>query len=201
MLSIQFTWTKSFSNRRYSYFTKYLLSCISRNTRSVIRIDQRTKSKMSLRAQQTPKIMSSFRFIPVMWPWVSNGKLDVVAEEDGIRVYTAQWYITWSCNMIFKGMLINDASVLALLIVSFVVGLLFAWCTSSLILLIAYMTIVELICFSVIYPTGEWSCFYRTGYIFSSILGWIIGRAIHKLPTFFLCKKRDKRYGLRLMHG
>lgn len=86
-----------------------------------------------------------------------------------------------------------------MLIISFIIGLIFSWVSCSLILLLTYMVYVELIVFMFVYPTGKWETFNRIGYVFASLLGWIIGRVIHKLPTHFISKEEDKRYGLRLV--
>lgn len=88
-------------------------------------------------------------------------------------------------------------SPLAQLICAFVIGLVISWLSASLALVLFVTIILESIFFSCHYHTGNWLVGLRVSVIFSSIAGWIVGRSIHRLPTYVFSKRCDKKHGLK----
>jgi hypothetical protein len=88
-------------------------------------------------------------------------------------------------------------SPLAQMIIAFVIGIIFAFLSPSLVLILTFAIVMENFVFAYNYPRGNWSLMVRVSVVFSSLAGWILGRSFHRLRTYFVSKKYDKKHGLR----
>lgn len=89
------------------------------------------------------------------------------------------------------------ASPLAQIIFVFIIALILSWCAVSLVLVISFALIMECIVFSMYYCHGKWSLFLRTTLIFASIAGWIVGRSLFKMESYFISDKHDRKRNLK----
>lgn len=87
------------------------------------------------------------------------------------------------------------ASPLAQIICAFVIGLVLSWLSSSLVLIV--VTIIILEAFFCACNYHRYSVFFRTAVLFSSVAGWIVGRSIHRMETYIISKRHDEKHGIR----
>lgn len=87
------------------------------------------------------------------------------------------------------------ASPLAQIICAFVIGLVISWLSASLVIVIVTIVILEAFFCACNYE--QYSVFLRVSVLFASVAGWIIGRSVHRLETFVISRRHDKKYGLK----
>lgn len=82
---------------------------------------------------------------------------------------------------------------LVLLLISFILGLILSWLSSSFLFVLLFITYSEMLIFCVYYGTDEWDVCDRVSYISCNLFGWVIGRTLHhRRNTYFYTEEFDK---------
>lgn len=88
---------------------------------------------------------------------------------------------------------------LAQIIVSIASGLIFSWLSASLSLLLLFLIIYEALYFAMV-CRNRWALSTRIGVIAGYIAGWLIGRSIHKMETFYFNREFDDEHHIQCMY-
>lgn len=89
---------------------------------------------------------------------------------------------------------------LAQIIISFVLGLIFSYFSTALVVIVFFLVVYDAFCYALAagYDYRRWYLLARVGVIFAYVAGWMIARALLGLDSVYVNKKNDEKAGVKL---